>query len=132
MPQQTTWDWPENAFDVVAAIYVHFPADLRAEMHERMLNALKPGGVLILEGYSLRQLVFRAGGSVGGPSDPDMLFEPEDIAEDFESAEIEYLDEERVTLDEGRRHRGASSVVRLIALRPHDDEDDEEPEDEGT
>ena len=126
------WDWPVDTFDVIAAIYLHFPSDLRAEMHFRMLQALKPGGVLILEGYSLRQLVFRAGGSVGGPSDPDMLFEPEDIAEDFDTAEIEYLDEDRVTLAEGKRHRGASSVVRLIAHRPDDDDDEEEPEDEGT
>lgn len=128
----TTWDWPVEQFDVIAAIYLHFPSNLRAEMHFRMLQALKPGGVLILEGYSLRQLVYRAGGSTGGPSDPDMLFEPEDIAEDFDTAEIEYLDEARVTLAEGKRHRGASSVVRLIATRPLEDEDDEEPEDEGT
>ena len=127
----TTWNWPTNEFDVIAAIYLHFPSDLRAEMHFRMLQALKPGGVLILEGYSLRQLVYRAGGSVGGPSDADMLFEPEDIAEDFDAAEIEYLDEDRVTLTEGTRHRGASSVVRLIAHMPFDIEDDE-PEDEGT
>jgi SAM-dependent methyltransferase len=125
----TSWEWPENAFDVVVSIYLHWPEDIRAEMHDRMVQALKPGGVLILEGYSLRQLVYRAAGSAGGPGDPSMLFEPEDIEEDFLDLDIEHLDEERVTLDEGRRHRGASSVVRLIAHKPTDD-DEIEDEDE--
>lgn len=121
----TSWDWPVGAFDVVAAIYLHWPEELRTEMHERMLNALKPGGIMILEGYSRRQLVYRAAGSVGGPGDPDMLFEPEDIASDFMDADIEYLDEEQVLLDEGKRHRGPSSVVRLVARRLSDEDEDE-------
>jgi SAM-dependent methyltransferase len=125
----TTWDWPERAFDVIVSIYLHWPEEVRAEMHDRMVQALKPGGVLILEGYSLRQLVFRAAGSVGGPGDPSMLFEPDDIEEDFLDLDIEHLDEEHVMLDEGKRHRGASSVVRLIALRPIED-DEENAEDE--
>ncbi len=79
---------------------------------------------MILEGFSLRQLVFRAAGSAGGPGDPSMLFDPDDIEEDFLDLDIEHLDEERVVLDEGRRHRGASSVVRLIAHKPIDDDDD--------
>ena len=125
-----TWEWPERAYDVIVSIYLHWPQDIRAEMHDRMVQALKPGGVLILEGYSLRQLVFRAAGSIGGPGDPDMLFEPEDIEEDFLDLDIEHLDEERVLLDEGKRHRGASSVVRLIAHRPIEDDDELEEEDD--
>jgi SAM-dependent methyltransferase len=126
----TTWEWPERTFDVIASIYLHWPEEIRAEMHDKMVQALKPGGVLILEGYSLRQLVFRAAGSVGGPGDPGMLFEPEDIEEDFLDLEIEYLDEDHVTLDEGKRHRGAASVVRLLAHRPVEDDDDVEDDDE--
>jgi 2-polyprenyl-3-methyl-5-hydroxy-6-metoxy-1,4-benzoquinol methylase len=113
-----TWTWPKAEFDVVASIYLHFPQSQRERMHGRMLTALKPGGVMILEGYSLRQLVYRAAGSVGGPMDYGMLFEPRDIAKDFRGANILRLEEERVTLDEGKRHRGASAVVRMIAKLP--------------
>ncbi len=120
------WEWPERSYDVIVSIYLHWPEDTRAEMHDRMVQALKPGGVLILEGYALRQLVFRAAGSVGGPGDPSMLFEPEDIEEDFLDLDIEYLEEERVNLDEGKRHKGASAVVRLIAHRPIEDDVDED------
>ena len=114
----TTWDWPVEQFDVIAAIYLHFPSNLRAEMHFRMLQALEarrradPRGLFAAPvGLSRRRQRRRT-------IRPDMLFEPEDIAEDFDTAEIEYLDEARVTLAEGKRHRGASSVVRLIAPRP--------------
>ncbi len=113
-----TWTWPEGEFDFVVSIYLHFPPLLRARMHRRMLDALKPGGMIFLEGYSLRQLVYRAAGSIGGPIDPGMLFEPRDIAKDFRGADILRLEEERVTLDEGKRHRGASAVVRMIAKLP--------------
>ncbi len=38
------WAWPENQFDAVASIFVHFFPDLRAGIHARMLRALVPGG----------------------------------------------------------------------------------------
>lgn len=114
----TTWSWPVAEYDLVVSIYLHWPAALRPRMHARMITALKPRGVLILEGYSLRQLVYRAAGSIGGPRDPSMLFEPHDIAKDFAALNIMRLEETRVTLDEGKRHRGPSSVIRLLARMP--------------
>jgi SAM-dependent methyltransferase len=114
----TTWPWPESAFDVVVSIYLHFHSQERTTLHRHMLRALKPGGILILEGYTPRQLVYRAAGAVGGPSEASMLFEPSDLAGDFEGLRFDLFEEVRVTLDEGKRHRGTSAVVRLIARRP--------------
>jgi SAM-dependent methyltransferase len=114
----TTWQWPTATFDVVASIYLHFPPEIRARMHAQMLMALKPGGHLVLEGYTPRQLAHRFAGSVGGPTDRGMLFEPNDLKSDFAGADILRLEEMEVTLDEGSRHRGRSSVVRLIARLP--------------
>ena len=111
----TTWVWPQAEFDFVVSIYLHFPKADRALMHARMLSALKPGGRLILEGYTPRQLAHRFAGSVGGPPDRAMLFEPDDLKADFAGATIERLEETEVFLDEGKRHRGRSSVVRLVA-----------------
>ncbi|HEY5899073.1 MAG TPA: class I SAM-dependent methyltransferase, partial [Burkholderiales bacterium] len=55
--------WPEAAFDVVAAIFVQF-ADpkMRAFLFEHMARALKPGGLLLVEGYTPKQLEFGTGG----------------------------------------------------------------------
>lgn len=112
-----TWAWPLQTYDVIAAIYVHLPPNVRRMVHRRMVHALKPGGILILEGYTRRQLVFRASGSVGGPRDPDLLFEPMEVARDFAGMRFEHIDEHRVVLDEGKRHKGPSAVLRMRARR---------------
>jgi hypothetical protein len=114
----TTWDWPDKEYDVVASIFLHFPSAIRRTLHRKMVAALKPGGLLILEGYTRRQLVFRASGTVGGPSDADMLFDPLEVARDFAGLRYEHIDEERVFLDEGKRHYGSSAVLRIRGRRP--------------
>src|SRR5579863_3635994 len=46
------WHWPQDAFDVVAAIFtqVAFPAQ-RAEFFANLKRTLKPGGLLLMQGY---------------------------------------------------------------------------------
>src|SRR2546421_6482467 len=57
------WRWPADAFDVVAAIFVQFadPA-MRTFLFERIVRALKPGGLLIVQGYTPKQLDYKTGG----------------------------------------------------------------------
>ena len=114
----TTWAWPVAAYDAVVSIYLHFHADVRAAMHVNMLASLKPGGFVLLEGYTPQQMEHRKSGSIGGPHDVAMLFTPAQLRSDFAGAEIVSLTEAEVTLSEGTRHRGPSSVVRLIARKP--------------
>ena len=111
------WDWPVAAFDLVVSIYLHFPEAGRRAVHRHMAAALKPGGLLILEGYTPRQLAHRANGSVGGPPDVTMLFEPDTLREDFSALEILELAELDVHLAERKRHIGRSAVVRLVGRK---------------
>src|SRR5216683_829598 len=57
------WDYPEAAFDVVAEIFTQFssPAE-RARKWAGMRTALKPGGLLIIQGYRPKQLQYGTGG----------------------------------------------------------------------
>jgi SAM-dependent methyltransferase len=112
-----TWDWPVGTYDLVVSIYLHFAPDLRGRMHAAMVAALAPGGRVLLEGYTPRQLVHRARGTVGGPPDPAMLFEPDLLRADFAGMTIERLEETEVDLAEGSRHVGRSAVARLVARR---------------
>ncbi len=43
------WDWPRERYDIVAALYIHFFDGDRPRMHRAMLDALKPGGLIVLE-----------------------------------------------------------------------------------
>jgi len=107
------WDWPENKFDAVVSIYVHFPVDMRAAMHQKMIDALKPGGKILMEAFNLDQLQYKS----GGPPVLEMLFSEEILRSDFANAEILVLEETVVHLDEGKYHCGDGAVVRMIAQK---------------
>jgi 2-polyprenyl-3-methyl-5-hydroxy-6-metoxy-1,4-benzoquinol methylase len=107
------WAWPEARFDVVVAIFAHFPPGERARMHASMLQALKPGGLLILEAFTPQQLQYQS----GGPRAPEMLYTADMLRSDFAGAAIEELAETVTDLDEGPFHRGRAAVVRLLARR---------------
>jgi 2-polyprenyl-3-methyl-5-hydroxy-6-metoxy-1,4-benzoquinol methylase len=113
----TTWDWVVAEYDLVVSIYVHFAPEVRQQIHRSMLQALKPGGVIILEAFNLEQLQYQQEYNSGGPSVPAMLYEPEMLRQDFASGEIVKLTETITELHEGQYHEGKASVVRLVLQR---------------
>jgi 2-polyprenyl-3-methyl-5-hydroxy-6-metoxy-1,4-benzoquinol methylase len=106
------WSWPRAAYDVVAAIFVQFagPA-MRERMFERMKQALKPGGLLLLEGYTPKQLEYRT----GGPSQVENLYTAPMLRAAFAGLEILELREYEAELEEGWRHAGRSALIDLVA-----------------
>jgi len=110
----TTWQWPKQKFDIVAAIYLHFPAEVRARMHRYMFEALKPGGILILEAFTPAQLNYTS----GGPPIAEMLYTANMLSTDFAGGEILLLKEAIAELAEGKYHRGPGAVIRLVLRRP--------------
>ena len=109
------WSWPRAAFDVVAAIFVQFadPA-MREFMFARMVRALKPGGLLLLEGYTPKQLEYRT----GGPPQVENLYTAPMLREAFRDLEILELREYEDELEEGERHAGRSALIDLVARAP--------------
>lgn len=107
------WDWPEAAFDAAVAIFIHLPAAERQRVHRGLLDALRPGGLLILEAFTPEQLQY----SSGGPGRAELLYTAALLREDFAAAELLLLEERRTQLDEGPGHRGEGAVVRLLARR---------------
>jgi 2-polyprenyl-3-methyl-5-hydroxy-6-metoxy-1,4-benzoquinol methylase len=109
------WSWPIAAFDVVAAIFVQF-ADppMRAFMFERMARALKPRGLLLVEGYTPGQLKY----NTGGPKQVEQLYTAALLGEAFAGFEVVELREYEAELDEGSRHRGRSAVIDFVARKP--------------
>lgn len=106
----TTWAWPQNVYDAVVAIFVHFPPADRARMHQAMYDALKPGGVLILEAFVPEQLQYRS----GGPPVREMLYTAAMLRTDFPNGRIVLLEETKTELQEGLYHQGGAAVLRLV------------------
>ncbi len=102
-----------NYFNCVGLIYAHFPAEFRKLYHKKVFNTLKPGGTIILEGFSKEQL----GKNSGGPKSLDLLFSEAELRAEFDGMSSLKITTEEVELAEGKYHRGAASVVRLVGVK---------------
>ena len=101
---------PEESFDAIALIFAHFPENIRQKTHQKLLKLLRPGGMIILEGFNKKQL----GKSSGGPKSLEMLFDKELLRSDFATCDIEELEEKTVHLSEGLYHAGEAKIIRGI------------------
>lgn len=115
----TTLGWLRPGhYDTVGLIYAHLgPKDRRA-VHAGAAASLAPGGHLILEAFSPRQL----GLPSGGPKSADMLYEPAALAADFAGLNILENHALGVVLHEGSFHAGPANVVRLLGVRDSNSE----------
>jgi SAM-dependent methyltransferase len=109
-----TWTWPDAAYDVVAGIFFQFlvPA-WRTRVFASIKRALKPGGLVLIEGYGLKQLEYKT----GGPGVADQLYTRpmlQDAFGDFASLEITEYD---AALSEGDHHVGMSALVDLVGRK---------------
>lgn len=108
------YDWPKDRFDVVAGIFFQFAGpELRDEIFAGMIETLKPGGLLILQGYGPRQLEYKT----GGPGILENLYTEALLAEKFLTLEILHLSDEDRELAEGLTHVGRSHVVDLVGRK---------------
>lgn len=111
------WDWPVGTFDAVVLVFLHLPIEIRKAVHTQAARALKPNGLLILEGFSKDQLKLQASEESGGPRNSDMLFDHRMLESDFKSLSIEFLEAKERSLAEGIGHLGNAAIIRLLARR---------------
>jgi len=108
----TRWDWGGEKYDVVVAIFIQFaPPGLREQMFSHIKSCLKPGGLLMLQGYTPRQLDYRT----GGPSQVENLYTEALLREAFSDMEIVHLVEHNSVIHEGAGHDGMSALIDMVA-----------------
>jgi len=106
------WDWGENRFDVVVAIFIQFSApEQRKQMFANIKRCLKPGGLLLLQGYTPRQLKY----GTGGPSQAENLYTEALLRDIFSDWEILHLREHDDFISEGSAHHGMSALIDMVA-----------------
>jgi SAM-dependent methyltransferase len=109
------WQWPQEAFDVAVAIYIQFaPPPMRRRLFGRIWQALRPGGLFLLEGYRLEQLAY----GTGGPRVPDQLYTEAQLREELAAFTLEEVRSYDAMIDEGPAHSGMSAVIDVVARRP--------------
>ncbi len=111
----SSWAWPLAAYDLVVGIFIQFlPPEQRDQMFEHVRKALKPGGMVLLEGYRPKQVEYRT----GGPSTPENLYTEELLRAAFAGFEIVELSSYDAEIAEGSAHCGMSALIDLVAVKP--------------
>lgn len=110
----TTYDIGDETWAGIVSIFAHLPSAERRDLHRRCVAGLRPGGVFLLEHYTVAQ----QGKGTGGPSDPDMLPTLEQLREELAGLDIEHGVELEREVIEGAFHTGLASVVQVVARKP--------------
>ena len=108
-----TYEPPENSFGSVVSISAHLPSLIRKRLHRLVERCLKPGGIMLLEAYTLAQLAR----NTGGPKDPDLLMACRELETEFPNFELILSREIEREVIEGKFHTGLASVVQFIARK---------------
>ncbi len=107
-------DWGKDQYDVVAGIFIQFVASpQREQMFEQIKRCLKPGGLLLLQGYTPRQLTYKT----GGPSQAENLYSEAMLRDAFSDMQILHLREHDSVIHEGTGHSGMSALMDMVARK---------------
>jgi len=108
------WEYPDAAFDLVVEIFTQFstPAE-RAKKWAGMRKALKVGGLMIIQGYTPKQLQY----GTGGPKQIENLYTRALLEAEFRGFRDMRIVEEEVEMHEGTAHGGMSAVINFTARK---------------
>lgn len=109
------WDWTEAQFDTVVAIFIQFvgPAQ-RNDIFAGIKRTLKPGGIVMLHGYTPAQIEL----GTGGPSQVENMYTDEILSQAFADFDMLELRSYRRHVDEGEGHSGTSALIDMVARKP--------------
>lgn len=105
------FDLGQERWDGIISIFCHLPSAVRQPLYARLAAALRPGGVLLLESYTPRQLAF----GTGGPRDVDMLIDVDTLSRELPGLHFDLLQEVEREIVEGTFHTGMAAVVQAVA-----------------
>ena len=111
----STWSWPQSAFDAIVGIFIQpFGPEARRVLFDNIVAALRPGGVLLLEGYRTEQLAY----GTGGPGRLENLYSEEQLRAELSALRIDSIDSYDREMGEGMQHKGMSALIDLVAVKP--------------
>ena len=111
--QLQDYKFPKAQYDLVVLVFAHLPPALRTHLHQSCIQALKPGGTLLLEGFRPEQIPLTS----GGPKDEAWLYTRTLLQEDFVGMQSLNIYEAQPHLDEGPLHQGPAETIRVVGVR---------------
>jgi SAM-dependent methyltransferase len=110
-----SWDWTSTNYDALVAIFIQFlaPED-RERVFAGMKSAVRPGGLMLLEGYRPEQVDY----GTGGPPRRENMYTREWLEHQFSDWKILELNAYDAVIHEGHGHSGRSALIDLVARKP--------------
>lgn len=109
-----TFEFEPSRYAGIVSIWAHTPPAVRRAVHRKCVDALMPGGVMVLEAYTPAQV----GRGIGGPPDPALCMTAAELRSELQGLDFEILVEKERHVSEGKYHDGLSSVVQMLATKP--------------
>lgn len=100
-----------NQWDAIICIFGHFPIELRKAVFKQVYTGLRKNGVFLMEAYHKNQLKYKT----GGPQVADLLYSKEELQNDFSEFENISIETFIKEIEEGKFHKGTSSVIQVVA-----------------
>lgn len=100
-------------WDGIISIFCHLPPPLRKDVYRNVMNGLKAGGVVLIEGYTPNQLSH----GTGGPKVAEMMISKEILTEELKGIHFSHLIEMEREIIEGSLHSGLGAVVQAIGSK---------------
>jgi SAM-dependent methyltransferase len=82
------WEPPARSFDLVIVLYLQVPGDDLRSALRNAAEAVAPGGTILVVGHHLENLQ----NGYGGPSNPAVLYTPEQVVDALDGLEVEKAD----------------------------------------
>ena len=106
--------WECDHFDIVAGIFIQFadPAG-RKRIFDGIKRATKPGGRVMLHGYTPKQIEY----GTGGPPFVENMYTEVILRGAFAGWDVEVCQEYDREVQEGRGHSGMSALIDFVARK---------------
>lgn len=109
------WRWPQNQYDAVVAIFIQFAGpEARRRLFENVITSLKPGGLLVLQGYRTEQLAYGS----GGPPQEENLYTEQLLKSELSGLDVLMLRAHDSVINEGMGHSGMSALIDYVGRKP--------------
>ncbi|MBU0674904.1 MAG: class I SAM-dependent methyltransferase [Proteobacteria bacterium] len=102
-----------GTWDGIVSIFCHLSPSVRVELHKKVVDGLRPGGVLLLEAYTPAQLAQ----GTGGPPSAELMMTLSALKDELAGLAFEVGREIKREVLEGKLHTGMGVVVQIIAVK---------------
>ncbi|WP_026757625.1 SAM-dependent methyltransferase [Sediminimonas qiaohouensis] len=106
--------WADQ-YDAVLGIFIQFAGpEEREQLFTGMKRSVRPGGLMLLHGYTPEQIAY----GTGGPPHAENMYTNGQLATDFDGWDILENRAYERDVQEGRGHSGHSALIDFVARKP--------------